>query len=145
MSDFASKAQHKADELGGKAENVAGDLTDDSSLQAEGKADQASAKTEQAAGQLGDAAQDAQAAAENAVQQVKKSRGLVSALHRVGVKSEWAYAASFASIGLALGSWFLSRSKTGDSKGQSDRWGIFIGEWAPTFMALGVALKAEED
>ena len=76
---------------------------------------------------------------------MKNSRGVVSALHRVGLKSEWAYAAGFASIGLSLGSWFLSRSKTGDDKAQSDRWGIFIGHWAPTFMVLGVALALEED
>ena len=145
MSDFTDKAQDKADELGGKAKDIAGDLTDDSSLQAEGKVDQATAKTKQAAGHLGDSAQTAKNAAENAVEGVKESRGVVSALHRVGLRSEWAYAAGFASIGLALGSWFLSRSKTGDTKAQSDRWGIFIGEWAPTFMVLGVALKAEED
>ncbi len=138
MSDFADKAQDKADELAGKAKDVAGDLTDDSSLQAEGKIDQGAAKAKQAAGQLGDAA-------ENTVDQVKKSRGPVSALHRVGMQSEWIYAAGFASIGLSLGSWLISRNKTGDSKAQSDRWGIFIGHWAPTFMALGVALKADED
>lgn len=119
MSDFANQAQDKADELKNKSK--------------------------QAAGQLGDAAQGVQGAAEDVVAEAKKSRGVVNALHRVGVRSEWAYAAGFASIGLALGAWFLSRSKTGDSKGQSDRWGIFVGEWAPTFMVLGVALKAEED
>ena len=44
MSDFAHQAQDKADELGGKAKDVVGDLTgDDSSLQAEGKVDQATA------------------------------------------------------------------------------------------------------
>ena len=118
MSEFTDKAQ-----------DVVGDLTGDSSLQAEGKVDQVTAKAKQAAGQLGDAAQNAQDAAQNAAQDAagnvveaaKKSRGVVNALHRVGVRSEWAYAAGFASIGLALGSWFLSRSKTGDSKGQSDR------------------------
>ena len=26
---------------------------------------------------------------------------------------------------------------------QSDRWGIFIGHWAPTFFAVDVALKKE--
>ena len=138
MSDFAHQAQDKADELGGKAKDVVGDLTGDDSLQAEGKVDQATANVKQAAGQVG-------AAAENAVDQVKQGRGVVNRLHRLGLRSEWAYAAGFASIGLALGSWFLSRNKTGDDKGQSDRWGIFIGEWAPTFMVLGVALKAEED
>ena len=50
----------------------------------------------------------------------------------------------FASIGLSYLSYFISRGKKGDDKAQSDRWGIFIGHWAPTFFALGVALKLEE-
>ena len=54
------------------------------------------------------------------------------------------YIGGFASIGASPASWAISRGKTGDSKAQSDRWGIFIGHWAPTFMALGVALKLEE-
>ena len=75
---------------------------------------------------------------------LRRGDGVVNRLHRLGVRSEWAYAAAFASIGLSLGSWVVSRNKTGDDKGQSDRWGIFIGHWAPTFMALGLALKQEE-
>lgn len=71
--------------------------------------------------------------------------GVVNRLHRAGFKSEYAYVAGFASIALSLGSWLASRGKTGDSKSQSDRWGIFIGHWAPTFMALGVALHLEEN
>lgn len=70
--------------------------------------------------------------------------GVLNRLSSLGFKSEYAYIASFASIGLSLGSWVVSRNKTGDDKSQSDRWGIFIGHWAPTFMALGVALKLEE-
>jgi hypothetical protein len=27
---------------------------------------------------------------------------------------------------------------------RADRWGIFIGEWAPTFFALGVGLRLDE-
>jgi hypothetical protein len=27
---------------------------------------------------------------------------------------------------------------------RADRWGLFVGEWAPTFFALGVALRIEE-
>lgn len=27
---------------------------------------------------------------------------------------------------------------------RADRWGIFIGQWAPTLMAMGVALRIEE-
>lgn len=69
---------------------------------------------------------------------------MVEKLHEAGIKSEYAYAGGFASILISLVSWFISRGKKGDSKAQADRWGIFIGHWAPTFMALGVALRLEE-
>ena len=61
-----------------------------------------------------------------------------------GFKSEYAYTGAFISIGLSLLSWLVSRGDKRDDKAQSDRWGIFIGHWAPTFMALGVALSVEE-
>ena len=69
---------------------------------------------------------------------------MVEKLHEAGIKSEYAYAGGFASIVISLISWLVSRGKKGDSKAQSDRWGIFIGHWAPTFFALGVALRLEE-
>ena len=34
--------------------------------------------------------------------------------------------------------------KTEDSCAQADRWGLFVGEWAPTFFAMGSALGLEE-
>jgi hypothetical protein len=67
----------------------------------------------------------------------------IKALSDVGFKSEWAYLGGFASIGLSLATWLVSRGR-GDDKAQSDRWGIFVGHWAPTFFALGIALKHEE-
>lgn len=70
---------------------------------------------------------------------------MIKKLHEAGARSEWAYAAGFASIGLSYLSYFVSRAKKGDDKAQSDRWGIFVGHWAPTFFALGVALRMEED
>jgi hypothetical protein len=60
-----------------------------------------------------------------------------------GIRSRHAYAAGFASVVVSLVAWILSRSSK-DSKAQSDRWGLFIGEWAPTFFAIGVALRLEE-
>jgi hypothetical protein len=63
----------------------------------------------------------------------------------LGVRSSWAYIAGFASIVIALIAWLGSRAKPGDDKAQSDRWGIFIGHWAPTFFAIGIALKKEEE
>ena len=65
--------------------------------------------------------------------------------HRIGVRSSHAYIGGFASIILALLTWSASRAKPTDSKSQSDRWGIFIGHWAPTFFAVGLALKTKEN
>ncbi len=69
---------------------------------------------------------------------------MIEKLHDAGIKSEYAYMGGFASIGLSLVSWLVSRAKSSHSKAQSDRWGIFVGHWAPTFFALGIALRLEE-
>jgi hypothetical protein len=82
-------------------------------------------------------------AAGGAVASVAANGGVVAALSRAGFRSEWAYAAGFASIGLSFVSHYASRAKSRD-KAQADRWGIFVGHWAPTFFALGVALRLEE-
>ncbi len=63
--------------------------------------------------------------------------------HELGLRSSHAYIAGFASIGLSLGAWLLSRGRK-DDKAQSDRWGIFVGHWAPTFFAIGLALRSKE-
>jgi hypothetical protein len=68
----------------------------------------------------------------------------IQALHRAGFKSEWAYLGGFVSIGVSISAWLASRANKSDDKAQSDRWGIFVGHWAPTFFALGLALKNEE-
>lgn len=69
----------------------------------------------------------------------------IKSISDVGFKSGWAYIGGFASIIISLASWGISRKATADDKAQSDRWGIFIGHWAPTFFALGIALKHEEE
>lgn len=69
---------------------------------------------------------------------------MIEKLHESGIRSEHAYMGGFASIGISLLAWLTSRGKKGDSKAQSDRWGIFVGHWAPTFFAVGIALKLEE-
>ncbi|MFD0891122.1 hypothetical protein ACFQ08_41790 [Streptosporangium algeriense] len=65
-------------------------------------------------------------------------------LRKLGVKSSTMYAAGFASIGLSFASWLTSQSVEQAGVDRADRWGIFIGQWAPTFFALGVALRIEE-
>ncbi len=68
----------------------------------------------------------------------------VTLLSSWGVRSGHMYTAGLVSIAVSLVAWGVSRAKRGDSKAQSDRNGLFVGEWAPTFIALGIALKHEE-
>ncbi|WP_433500757.1 hypothetical protein ACQP1K_10885 [Sphaerimonospora sp. CA-214678] len=69
---------------------------------------------------------------------------MIKTLHRMGMRSNMAYGAGFASIGATVASWFLSMQFERAGTARADRWGLFIGEWAPTFFALGVALRLEE-
>lgn len=69
---------------------------------------------------------------------------IVKKLHEYGVRSEHAYAAAFGSIGLSLISWLASMKLENGDVARADRWGIFVGHWAPTFMGLGVALSHYE-
>lgn len=69
---------------------------------------------------------------------------MIKQLHKMGVRSSMMYTAGFISIGLTVASWMLSKNYEADDLARADRWGLFIGEWAPTFFALGVALRIEE-
>ena len=60
-----------------------------------------------------------------------------------GVRSNHLYIAGLVSIGFSVVTWLFSRGKN-DSRSQSDRWGLFVGEWAPTLFAVGVGLTLEE-
>ncbi|EFL37359.1 conserved hypothetical protein [Streptomyces griseoflavus Tu4000] len=69
---------------------------------------------------------------------------IVKKLHESGIRSEHAYAAGFISIGLTVVSWSASLRLEKKGEERADRWGIFVGEWAPTFFALGLALANYE-
>lgn len=69
---------------------------------------------------------------------------MINLLHRTGVTSEVAYLAGLASIVASIAAWATSRSKESAPAAKAERWGIFIGLWAPTFMQIGNALKLEE-
>ncbi|MET7900312.1 hypothetical protein [Streptomyces sp. NPDC005336] len=69
----------------------------------------------------------------------------IKKLHDMGLRSEHAYTAGIVSIGLSIITWTASlRAEPGVGLDRADRWGIFIGEWAPTFMCLGLALSHYE-
>ncbi|ACZ90212.1 hypothetical protein Aros01_06669 [Streptosporangium roseum] len=69
---------------------------------------------------------------------------MINMLHKMGVRSGMMYAAGVASIGLSFASWLTSQSIEKAGTDRADRWGIFVGQWAPTFFAVGIALRIEE-
>jgi len=69
---------------------------------------------------------------------------MIKKLHEMGVRSEHAYWAGAASIGLSILAWATSLRAESAGMARADRWGIFIGEWAPTFFAMGTGLRSYE-
>ena len=65
-------------------------------------------------------------------------------LRHLGVNSDIAYLASILSIGASVAVWLVSRNFENAPGEKADRWGIYVGLWAPTFMALGNGLKLEQ-
>jgi hypothetical protein len=69
---------------------------------------------------------------------------MIEKLHDAGLRSEHAYMAGLASIGLSFLAWTTSLKAEKAGTDRADRWGIFIGHWAPTFFGLGNALRSYE-
>jgi len=69
---------------------------------------------------------------------------MIKFLRSLGVTSDVSYLAGILSIGASVAAWSLS-SRMEDAPGEkADRWGIYVGLWAPTFIALGNAIKTAE-
>jgi hypothetical protein len=69
---------------------------------------------------------------------------MIEQLHDAGFKSDYAYIAGFASIALSFVAWGTSMRAESAGTDRADRWGIFVGHWAPTFFGLGNALRSYE-
>jgi hypothetical protein len=70
---------------------------------------------------------------------------MIKILRDLGITSDVAYLAAVASIGASVAAWAASHAMEDAPGEKADRWGIYVGLWAPTFMALGNALKADEN
>ena len=70
---------------------------------------------------------------------------MTKVLQGLNVTSEIAYAAGLLSIFASIGAWATSRNKEDAPAAKAERWGIFIGLWAPTFMEIGNALRITEE
>lgn len=67
---------------------------------------------------------------------------LVRTLRSTGISSDVLHLAALASIGGSILTWRAAKSK-GDPA-HAERFGIFIGLWAPTFFALADAVQQQE-
>ena len=66
---------------------------------------------------------------------------IIRTLHRLGIPSDAFHALAGASI---LGSIAIWAMRTGKDQAHAERFGIFVGLWAPTFMIIGSQLHMEE-
>ncbi|MBB5778766.1 hypothetical protein AB0K16_51550 [Nonomuraea jabiensis] len=69
---------------------------------------------------------------------------MIRTLHKMGIRSSMLYAAGLASIGLSVAAWTASLKYERAGIDRADRWGIFVGQWAPALFALGTAVRIEE-
>jgi hypothetical protein len=66
---------------------------------------------------------------------------MIKQLKAAGLTSSISYAAGFLSV---AGSIFIWNTNKGADAAHAERFGIFVGLWAPTFFAIGNGLDAEE-
>ncbi len=67
---------------------------------------------------------------------------LVRQMHRLGINSNVLQILGFASIFASIGAWRTAK-ESGDAP-RAERFGIFIGLWAPTFFALASDVAVHE-
>ena len=69
---------------------------------------------------------------------------MLEKLHKSGLMDRTPVLGRIVSVGAAFASWLDSKRLEHAGIERADRWGIFIGEWAPTFFAMGNALRGHE-
>lgn len=67
---------------------------------------------------------------------------LVNKMHKIGINSDIMAVLGFASIAGSIATWRTAKG-SGDSA-HAERFGIFVGLWAPTFFALAGQLATAE-
>ena len=67
---------------------------------------------------------------------------MIKKLNTIGFSAEYSYAAGFLSVAASIAIW---NAKRGISEAHAERFGIFVGLWAPTFFAIGNGLQMIAD
>jgi len=68
---------------------------------------------------------------------------MLKMMRNFGIQSDTMFLGAFASIFGSIAIWFLTNRESED-RAHAERFGIFVGLWAPTFWVIGNALKEEE-
>jgi hypothetical protein len=66
---------------------------------------------------------------------------LLKSLKDTGLTSDMAYIASLGSVALSIAIWSIKKQ---EGRAEAERFGIFVGLWAPTLAIFANALQAEE-
>jgi hypothetical protein len=66
---------------------------------------------------------------------------MIEQIRSTGLNSSTLYAASFASVALSIMIWLLRRRQ---DRANAERFGIFVGLWAPTLLQLGKIVEDAE-
>jgi len=66
---------------------------------------------------------------------------MIKLLKKVGLSQDVMYVLGLASVGASIAIW---NSKKSDDNAHAERFGIFVGLWAPTFFAIGNGLTSTE-
>jgi hypothetical protein len=66
---------------------------------------------------------------------------MIEQIRNLGLNSDTLYAGSLLSILLSIAVWLLVR---GEDRAGAERFGIFVGLWAPTVMVLAKAVEDAE-
>jgi hypothetical protein len=66
---------------------------------------------------------------------------MIEQIRNLNITSSMVYSASLASIVLSIAVWSIRR---GDDAAHAERFGIFVGLWAPTLAIFGHALDQHE-
>lgn len=62
---------------------------------------------------------------------------MIQLFKKVGLSQDIMYVLGLASVGASIAIW---NTKKGDDRANAERFGIFVGLWAPTFFAIGNGL-----
>jgi hypothetical protein len=76
--------------------------------------------------------------------EIERDASMGKVLHAAGLRSEYLYIASFASVFLCIGLWIRAKTVDQSERSHAENRALFVGLWPPTLWLLGDCLAQEE-